>query len=127
MSDVRLHPGAAVDKRLITDTDLYAFHWIADAQISPDGSRVIYALSNVGPKRDNYETALWVIPSSGGPARQLTSGPRDSGARWSPNGKLVAFSRSVEKDGKAQPPQIWLLAMRWRRGTAADGYAEGRR
>jgi len=101
----------AGDKRLITDVDLYRFQWIADAQISPDASRVIYALSKVAPKHDNYETAVWMIPSTGGTPRQLTSGPRDSGARWSPDGKMIAFTRALEKDGKPQPPQIWLLSM----------------
>ena len=101
----------AGDKRPITDTDLYAFQWIADAQISPDGSRVIYARTKIGPKHDIYETTLWLIPASGGTTRQLTSGPQDSAARWSPDGKLVAFARALEKDGKAQPPQIWLLPM----------------
>ena len=98
-------------RRSITETDLYDFHWIANAQISPDGSRVIYTLVKTTPKHDNYETALWIIPSAGGTARQLTSGPHDSGARWSPDGKLVAFLRATEKDGKPQPAQIYLLAM----------------
>jgi len=98
-------------KRSITETDLYDFQWIANAQISPDGSRVIYTLARTTPKHDNYETALWIIPSTGGKARQLTSGTHDSGARWSPDGKLVAFLRVAEKDGKPQPAQIYLLTM----------------
>jgi dipeptidyl aminopeptidase/acylaminoacyl peptidase len=82
----------------------------ADARISPDGSRIVYTHVNVTPKHDNYETALWIIPSSAGRARQLTSGPHDSQARWSPDGRLVAFLRSFEKDGRSQPAQIFLLS-----------------
>jgi dipeptidyl aminopeptidase/acylaminoacyl peptidase len=102
---------AADGKRLITDVDLYNFQWIANAQISPDGAKVVYTLVKTTPKHDNYETSLWIIPSAGGPARQLTSGSHDAQARWSPDGKLVAFVRSVEKDGKPQPAQIYLLSM----------------
>jgi dipeptidyl aminopeptidase/acylaminoacyl peptidase len=101
----------APDRRSITETDLYDFQWIANPQISPDGSRIIYTLVKTTSKHDNYETALWMIPSAGGTARHLTSGVHDSEARWSPDGKLVAFLRSTEKDGKSQPAQIYLLAM----------------
>jgi dipeptidyl aminopeptidase/acylaminoacyl peptidase len=35
---------------------------------------------------------LWVMPSRGGPARQLTSGPaRDINPTWSPDGREIAF------------------------------------
>ena len=102
---------AADGKRSITDVDLYNFRWIANAQISPDGAQVIYTLVKTTPKHDDYETSLWIVPSAGGAARQLTSGPHDSSARWSPDGKLVAFVRSTQKDGKPQPAQIYLLAM----------------
>jgi len=99
----------AADTRMIKETDLFKFVWIADPQISPDGSRVAYVRVWVNEKSDRYETALWMVPTSGGPARQLTAGPRDGGPRWSPDGKTLAFIRSSEKDGKPQPPQIYLL------------------
>src|SRR5271166_4290574 len=98
-------------KRPITETDLYAFQWAGNPQISPDGSKIVYTLVKVTAKHDNYETALWMTPASGGPARQLTAGPHDSSAQWSPDGKLLAFLRATEKDGKPEPPQIYLLPM----------------
>lgn len=102
---------AAPGSRFITETDLYSFQWIADPQISPDGSKVVYTHVSVNKKKDGYETALWIVPVGGGPTRQLTSGPHDSSARWSPDGRQLAFTRAVEKAGKPDPPQIYLLSM----------------
>ncbi len=104
-------PLVAADKRPIAETDIYSFQWIANPRISPDGSRIVYTHVTVNQKHEGYETALWIIPSSGGPARQLTAGPHDSSPQWSPDGKLLAFVRTSEKDGKPQPGQIYLLAM----------------
>src|SRR5215470_13676030 len=105
---------AGENLRTITETDLYAFHWIAAPQISPDGLRIVYTLVTVNSKRDNYDTSLWIIPSAGGVARQLTSGPRVSGAGWSPDGRTLAFLRVPEqrdKEGKPLRGQIYLLPM----------------
>jgi dipeptidyl aminopeptidase/acylaminoacyl peptidase len=98
---------SAADKRAITETDIYAFQWIANPQISPDGGRIVYTLVKVTPKHDGYETALWMVASSGGAARQITSGPQDSDARWSPDGKTLAFVRGAE----GKPGQIFVLSM----------------
>ena len=101
----------ADSKRAITEKDLYAFHWVGSPQISPDGAKVVYTLVKVAANHDDYETTLWIAPTSGGASRQLTSGPRDSGAQWSPDGKTLAFLRATEKDGKPQPPQVYLLSL----------------
>ena len=98
-------------KRGITETDLFKFNWIADPQISPDGARVVFTKVWVNQKADRYDTALWIVPTNGGAARQLTAGPRDGTPRWSPDGKQLAFIRSAEKEGKPQPPQIYLMSL----------------
>ncbi|HJZ69678.1 MAG TPA: S9 family peptidase [Blastocatellia bacterium] len=101
----------AADKRAITEMDLFKFVWIADPQISPDGSRIVFVREWVNQKADRYDTSLWIVPIDGGAARQLTAGPRDTSPRWSPDGKMLAFIRSGERDGKPQPAQIWLLSL----------------
>lgn len=102
---------AAAAQRPIASTDLYAFHWVADPQISPDGAQVAYTFVSVNSKKDGYDTALWIVPAAGGTPRPLTVGPRDSGARWSPDGKRIVFARASEKDGKTQPGQLFVLSM----------------
>jgi dipeptidyl aminopeptidase/acylaminoacyl peptidase len=103
---------AAPAKRNITEKDLFAFVWIGDPQVSPDGARVAYVRVTVNEKKDGYNTSIWMVPTAGNEApRQLTSGPHDAGPRWSPDGGWVAFSRATEKDGKPEPAQLCLLPM----------------
>lgn len=99
-------------RRPITETDLFKFVWIADPQMAPDGSQVTFVRVTVNAKEDRYDTALWVVPASGGvQPRQLTAGPRDASPRWSPDGRRLAFTRATEKDGKVQPTQVYVLDM----------------
>ena len=104
-------PGAQ-GKRFITEHDLFKFTWIADPQISPDGTTVAFVRVTVNEKDNRYETSLFTVPAAGGDApRRLTSGTRDTTPRWAPDGKRIVFVRAVEKDGKPQPGQIYLLQM----------------
>jgi dipeptidyl aminopeptidase/acylaminoacyl peptidase len=102
----------AQGKRFITEKDLFKFTWIADPNISPDGSTVAFVRVTVNEKENRYESSLYAVPTDGSTApRRLTSGIRDTTPRWSPDGKQIAFVRAIDKDGKTQPSQIYLLAM----------------
>lgn len=102
---------ASAQKRSITEKDLFGFNWIADPQISPDGSRVAYVRVTVNDKKEGYNTSIWTVSGATGETHQLTSGTRDSSPRWSPDGKYLVFVRVTEKDGRPETPQLFMLAM----------------
>ena len=116
----------AATKRPISETDLFKFTWVADPQISPDGSTVAFVRVVVNEKENRYETSLFAAPAAGSNAapRRLTSGIRDTSPRWAPDGRRLAFVRTPASPSsaaasapggseqvKAPSPQIYLLPM----------------
>jgi dipeptidyl aminopeptidase/acylaminoacyl peptidase len=105
---------AAATKRAVTEKDLFDFVWVANPQLSPDGSRVAFTRVSVDEKRTGYETSIWTVATSGGesPVR-MTNGKHDAQPRWSPDGKRLAFTRGGDKDetGKPKPSQIAILSL----------------
>ena len=103
----------AAQKRGITETDLFKFVWVADPQISPDGTRIAFVRVTVDEKADQYATDIWIAPTDRSePPRKLTGGTRDTAPRWSPDGARLAFTRAIEQNGRPQPPQIYVMSMR---------------
>jgi len=90
--------------RGLLPTDLSALKDVSDAQISPDGSKVVYVVSESAPDRSRMVSRLWITPTAGGESKRLTTGDAsESTPRWSPDGKWVAFYSNRDKqDG------IWI-------------------
>jgi dipeptidyl aminopeptidase/acylaminoacyl peptidase len=105
---------AGSQKRLTTEKDLFDFVWVANPQLSPDGTRVAFTRVNCDEKRTGYETSIWTAATDGkkGPLR-MTSGKHDEQPRWSPDGKRLVFVRAGGKDetGKPKPGQLAILSL----------------
>src|SRR5580765_8475382 len=83
-----------------TEKDIFRFVWVADPQVSPDGTRVAFTRVNVNDEGTSYETSIWSVPAdaAAAPAR-MTGETHDSQPRWSPDGRSLAFLRAAMKDG----------------------------
>lgn len=80
-------------------TAVYDFLSAGDAQLSPDGQRIAYALSRTSHVTHKVTSRIRLRELAGGADRELTTGEgRDSQPRWSPDGTSLAFvSDRVEK------------------------------
>ncbi|HKZ73255.1 MAG TPA: S9 family peptidase, partial [Steroidobacteraceae bacterium] len=80
--------------------------YVSDAQVSPDGRRIVYVVTRVDMERDGYDADLWLIDGER-PARPLVAAPgNDTRPRWSPDGGQLAFISS-----RAGKPQLHILPM----------------
>ncbi|MBI4472855.1 MAG: S9 family peptidase, partial [Acidobacteria bacterium] len=96
---------AQSNRHPITFDDLIGFGRVADPQPSPDGQWIAYSVTRYDKAKNAGNSDIWIIPTAGGEARQLTqSEKRDNNPRWSPDGKNIAFISS--RDGL---PQIWVI------------------
>ncbi|MGE3277041.1 MAG: prolyl oligopeptidase family serine peptidase [Vicinamibacterales bacterium] len=73
--------------------DLYQLQSAGSVAVSPDGTRVAYAVTHSDrPGRPYSET--WIAEIATGTRTKLTGG---SGVRWSPDGRWVAYTGSTEE------------------------------
>jgi len=94
--------------RKITAEDLYQFNTVSEVRISPDGKNVVYIVQRVDGKTEKKYTNLWVAPTDIGVPHQFTTGDQhDGSARWSPDGKQIAFLS--DRGDKEKPVQIYLI------------------
>ena len=72
------------------------FEQVADPQVSPDGSQIIYTRRFVDKLADRWESALWLVNADGSKNRFLLKG---SNARWSPDGTRIVYTADGEPNG----------------------------
>jgi dipeptidyl aminopeptidase/acylaminoacyl peptidase len=111
--------------RGITPEDYYAFEFLSDPNISPDGKLVAYTVTKVDRAQNRRNTSVWMVATDGSRAPwQFTTSPQSSNSpRWSPDGKSLAFLSSRPESApsvaasQTAPPaeqpraQVYLLSM----------------
>jgi dipeptidyl aminopeptidase/acylaminoacyl peptidase len=82
---------------------------LGDTAISPDGRLAAVTVTRFDIDENRGATDIWLVPTAGGPARQLTSDKAaDTSPAFSPDGRSIAF---VSKRGDDKEPQIYLIAL----------------
>lgn len=97
-------PGA--DHRLPEVEDLFRFRRVADPQMSPDGTQVVYIVTAVDVEKNSSSANLWIAPTdgSGKPRRLTQTEKKDLHPRWSPDGKWILFESNRSGD-----MQLWAI------------------
>jgi dipeptidyl aminopeptidase/acylaminoacyl peptidase len=96
---------AAVTSKTISKEDLFRLQCISGAALSPDGTRVLYAVLHVDTNKDKEFSTLYLLDLTSGETRQMTaSGSSASGPVWSLDGTHFAFVSD-----RGEKPQIYVM------------------
>jgi dipeptidyl aminopeptidase/acylaminoacyl peptidase len=80
---------------------------LGEPALSPDGKFAVLPVTHYDVAENKGYTDLWMLPTAGGPARQLTSDPApDTQPSFSPDGKWIAF---LSKRGDDKETQLYVI------------------
>ena len=93
--------------RAMTVDDALDMKSVGSALMSPDGNWVFYSLSELNWKDNKRESKYYMIPAEGGEPFQYIGEAGGSGFQFSPDGKYLSFTRSVD-----EKRQVFLMSTR---------------
>ncbi len=90
-----------LSKNVLTPKDMFSLQNLTDAQISPDGKKVVYVVQEASLDEDKSKNSIWLLRLDGEhkPIR-LTRHAADASPRWAPDSERIAFTSG--RDEKAQ-------------------------
>jgi len=104
---------AAAGARPLTLEDYYRLVTVQAPAISPDGRWVAFVRTAIVEAENRRQGEIWIVPADGSTAGRRVSDPalNATGPRWSPDGRLLAFSG--RRRGNAPPDEaggsIWFI------------------
>ncbi len=101
--------------------DLLRFQLANDAQISPDGRRVVFTVKRIDVEKNKYRSRLWMAEESGESRPFTGDGHSDSEPRWSPDGRQIAFVSDRDKPKS----QIYIIGADGGEARASTNLEEG--
>ena len=102
-------PAAEGERSPLTAETLWQIKRLGGPALSPDGRWAAVPVTSYDVKTDKALTDLWLVPTTPGEARQLTSHEgSESSPAWSPDGKWIAF---VAKRGDDESSQVYLIPL----------------
>ena len=81
-------------KHAITFDDMIRLHRISEAHVSPDGKWAAFTVSTPDMDANRGASNIWVAPTAGGTAMQLTQSGHDTSPVWPPDGKTLGRYRA---------------------------------
>ena len=97
-------PAAAQQRRALSIQDFLSLERPGEPQISLDGRWVVYTVTVPDLAANRRRSDLWLQAVAGGaPQRLTTDSLGGRSARWSPDGRRIAFINS-----RGGTPQVWL-------------------
>ena len=106
--EMTMNPNPEVQKLtsdIMTPEILWSFGRIGEPDVSPDGTNVLYSVTNYNIAENKSYRDLYTVSVNGGSPVRLTSTPeKESSAIWRPDGKKIGYLSA-----KSGEMQLWEM------------------
>jgi dipeptidyl aminopeptidase/acylaminoacyl peptidase len=105
-------PALAQAKHSFTFEDMMKLKRVGEPEVSPDGKWVIFSVVDVDLDANMKTPHIWIVPTAGGPEREIIADQDADRPRWAPDGHHFAFLSTKEVGS-----QVWIAEFNYLDGT----------